>query len=104
MSSMIPSDNNTTRIGVIALSRILDGPRIRRQCEILCAYGYEVFAIGQDDVRQEAVPWTIVRKAQSNLEMLQSKRPGFSPIGSSMQRSRMSSIVLESGISLQVAH
>jgi hypothetical protein len=69
---MIPSDNKTTRIGVIALSRILDDPRVRRQCEILCANGYEVFAIGQDDVRQEAVPWTIVRKPKSNLEKLQS--------------------------------
>jgi hypothetical protein len=66
---MIPSDNKTTRIGVIALSRILDDPRVRRQCEILCANGYEVFAIGQDDVRQEAVPWTIVRKPQSDSDM-----------------------------------
>ena len=64
---MIPSDNKITRVGVIALSRILDDPRVRRQCEILCASGYEVFAIGQDDVRQEVVPWTVVGKSRSGL-------------------------------------
>ena len=74
----IPSDNKTIRVGVIALSRILDDPRVRRQCETLCANGYEVFAIGQDDVRQEGVPWTIVRKPQSNLDMSHGKGKGDS--------------------------
>ena len=48
------------RIGVIALSRILDDPRVRRQCELLQASGFEVFAIGADDERDENVGWTVV--------------------------------------------
>jgi hypothetical protein len=68
MVSMTSSDRKTICVGVIALSRFLDDPRVRRQCEILHAAGYEVFAIGQDDVRQEVAPWTVVRKQQSDLD------------------------------------
>ena len=70
-STVRSAANKITRIGVIALSRFLDDPRVRRQCEILCANGYQVFAIGQDDVRQETVPWTVVQKQQSNLDTSQ---------------------------------
>jgi hypothetical protein len=51
------------KIGVIALSRFLEDPRVRRQCEMLQSHGFQVFAIGQDDVQQEAVSWTIAARA-----------------------------------------
>jgi hypothetical protein len=49
------------KIAIISLSRILDDPRVRRQCELLQANGFEVFAIGEDDVRTERVSWTVVQ-------------------------------------------
>jgi glycosyltransferase involved in cell wall biosynthesis len=61
MAQMTALNIKKTRIGVIAVSRFLEDPRVKRQCEVLCANGFEVFAIGQDDVLQENVPWTILR-------------------------------------------
>ena len=57
------------RIGVIALSRFLDDPRVRRQCDVLQENGFQVFAIGQDDLRHEVVPWTVVKKQRSSLDI-----------------------------------
>ena len=52
------------RIGVVSLSRIIDDPRVRRQCEVLQANGFEVFAIGQDDELYDDVSWTVVRRSR----------------------------------------
>jgi hypothetical protein len=57
------------QIGIIALSRFLDDPRVRRQCDVLQESGFQVFAIGQDDVRHEVVPWTVVKKQRSDLDI-----------------------------------
>jgi len=54
--------SNKIKIGVIALSRFLDDPRVRRQCELLQANGFDVYAIGEDDERKEDVSWTVVSK------------------------------------------
>jgi hypothetical protein len=48
------------KIGIIALSRILDDPRVRRQCETLQDNGFQVFAVGQDDGRTARVSWTVM--------------------------------------------
>jgi hypothetical protein len=57
------------RIGIIALSRFLDDPRVRRQCGVLQESGFQVFAVGQDDVRHEVVSWTVVKKQRSDLDI-----------------------------------
>lgn len=51
------------RIGIIALSRFLDDPRVRRQCDVLQDSGFQVFAIGEDDERVEPVTWTVMRRS-----------------------------------------
>jgi hypothetical protein len=55
------------RVGVIALSRFLDDPRVRRQCEVLQKSGFQVFAIGEEDDRSESVSWTVVRPITSEM-------------------------------------
>jgi glycosyltransferase involved in cell wall biosynthesis len=69
--------DRTIRVGVIALSRFLDDPRVKRQCEVLSGDGYEVFAIGQDDLRQEVVPWTVVHRERSDMDVGQGNRGRF---------------------------
>ncbi|MHC2252465.1 glycosyltransferase involved in cell wall biosynthesis [Bradyrhizobium embrapense] len=54
-------------IGVIALSRFLDDPRVRRQCDLLHANGFKVFAIGEDDERNHSLGWTVVRRPESEI-------------------------------------
>jgi glycosyltransferase involved in cell wall biosynthesis len=51
------------RIGVVSLSRIIDDPRVRRQCEVLQANGFEVLAIGQHDELYDDVSWTVVQRS-----------------------------------------
>jgi glycosyltransferase involved in cell wall biosynthesis len=55
------------RIGVIALSRIVDDPRVRRQCEVLQEAGFDVFAIGEEDERHEQVVWKVATSSQREL-------------------------------------
>ncbi|MCC8952069.1 hypothetical protein H8B02_00965 [Bradyrhizobium sp. Pear77] len=57
----------SNRIGVIALSRFLDDPRVRRQCDLLHSNGFKVFAIGEDDERNHSLGWTVVRCAESEV-------------------------------------
>lgn len=54
--------SDAINIGIIALSRFLDDPRVRRQCELLQANGFRVFAIGEDEEGSESVSWTVVRR------------------------------------------
>ncbi len=54
-----------TKIGVIALSQFLDDPRVRRQCDLLHANGFEVFAIGEEDGRSVQLGWTVVQRLPS---------------------------------------
>ena len=51
------------RIGVIALSRFLEDPRVRRQCDALQGNGFQVFAIGEDDEGDERVDWVVVKRS-----------------------------------------
>lgn len=62
-SKISSATSEPIRIGVIALSRFLDDPRVRRQCEVLQDNGFEVFAIGEEDTRIERVSWTVVRQS-----------------------------------------
>ena len=59
------------RIGVIALSRFLEDPRVRRQCDVLQSNGFQVFAIGEDDDRDERVGWIIVQAARSSVRSVE---------------------------------
>ena len=49
------------KIGVLALSRFLDDPRVRRQCDLLHGNGFEVFAIGEDDKQADCSGWIVVQ-------------------------------------------
>jgi glycosyltransferase involved in cell wall biosynthesis len=69
------------RIGVIALSRVLDDPRVRRQCEVLQNNGFQVFAIGEDDERSERVNWTVAKRPSHPAEV----RPVYSRLKSALQ-------------------
>jgi glycosyltransferase involved in cell wall biosynthesis len=69
-----PVTPDSIRIGVIALSRFLDDPRVRRQCDVLQNNGFEVFAIGEDDMRSERVNWTMVQRTSHSLAKVQSVR------------------------------
>jgi len=66
--------SESIRIGVIALSRVLDDPRVRRQCEALQNNGFQVFAIGEDDERSERVNWTVAQRPSHTAAEAQSLR------------------------------
>ena len=65
------------RIGVIALSRFLDDPRVRRQCEVLQSSGFQVFAVGEDDERSEPVSWTVAELPSHNVAEAKSITTNF---------------------------
>ena len=60
--------SSSPRIGIISLSRILNDPRVRRQCEALQASGFRVFSIGEDEEDDETTSWTIVRQPEEKSE------------------------------------